>query len=53
MNTQYLQFMQTPAMMEALKNSSVSSEDAVIRSQEYAKMFSRNDEMKELFGAVP
>lgn len=52
MNTQYLQFMQTPAMMEALKNSSVSSEDAVIRSQEYAKMFSRNDEMKDLFGVA-
>ena len=39
-----------PAMMEALRNSSVSAEDANIRANEYAKMFSRNDEMKETFG---
>lgn len=50
MNTQYLQFMQTPEMMEALVNSSVSAEDANLRSREYAKMFSRNDEMKDIFG---
>ena len=37
-------------MMEALTNSSRSVEDANIRSREYAKMFSRNDELKELFG---
>ena len=42
--------MQTPAMMEALVNSSVSFEDANLRSREYAKMFSRNDEMKDIFG---
>ena len=39
MNTQYMQFMQTPQMMEALINSSVSVEDANLRSREYAKMF--------------
>lgn len=50
MNTQYLQYMQTPAMMEALRNSSVSADDAALRSREYAKMFSRNDEMKDIFG---
>lgn len=50
MNTQYLQYMQSPAMMEALVNSSVSVEDANLRSREYAKMFSRNDEMKDVFG---
>ena len=50
MNTQYLQFMQTPQMMEALVNSSVSAEDANLRSREYAKMFSRNDDMREMFG---
>ena len=51
MNTQYLNYMQTPAMMEALINSSVSAEDANLRSREYAKMFSRNDDMKEMAGA--
>lgn len=51
MNTQYLEYMQTPAMMEALVNSSVSAEDANLRSREYAKMFSRNDDMKEMAGA--
>lgn len=50
MNTQYLQFMQTPAMMEALVNSSVSYEDANLRSREYAKMFSRNDELMDVWG---
>lgn len=42
--------MQAPAMVEALKNSSVSIEDANIRAREYAKMFSRNEEMKDVFG---
>lgn len=42
--------MQAPAMMDALKNSSVSVEDANIRAREYAKMFSRNEDMKDLFG---
>ena len=42
--------MQQPAMMEALTNSFRSVEDANIRSREYAKMFSRNDELKEMFG---
>ena len=37
-------------MMEALTNSSRSAEDANIRSREYAKMFSRNDELRETFG---
>lgn len=50
MNTQYLQMMQTPAMMDCLVNSSVSVEDAKLRSREYAKMFSRNDELKDVFG---
>ena len=36
----YSQFMQTPEMMAALVNSSVSVEDARIRANEYAKMFS-------------
>ena len=46
----YSQFMQTPEMMAALVNSSVSVEDARIRANEYAKLFSRNDDMKDLFG---
>ena len=46
----YSQFMQTPEMMAALVNSSVSVEDARIRANEYAKLFSRNDEMKDVFG---
>jgi hypothetical protein len=50
MNTQYLKMMQTPAMMDALINSSVSVEDANLRSREYAKMFSRNEDMKDIFG---
>jgi len=37
-------------MMDALINSSVSVDDANLRSREYAKMFSRNDELKDLFG---
>jgi len=50
MNTQYLNAMQNPTMMEALVNSSVSREDANLRAREYAKMFSRNDEMRDVFG---
>ena len=50
MANNYSQFMQTPEMMAALVNSSVSVEDARIRANEYAKMFSRNDEMHDLFG---
>ena len=50
MNTQYLNAMQNPTMMEALINSSVSREDANLRAREYAKMFSRNDEMRDIFG---
>lgn len=50
MNNQYLRLMQEPAMMDALKNSSVSMEDAALRSREYAKMFSRNEELRSVFG---
>lgn len=50
MDTMYLNAMQNPAMMEALVNSSVSREDANLRAREYAKMFSRNDEMRDVFG---
>lgn len=46
----YMQLMQTPEMMEALRYSSVSNEDANLRSREYAKMFSRNDELRDVFG---
>ena len=50
MNNQYLRLMQNPAMMDALVHSSVSVEDANLRSREYAKMFSRNEELREMFG---
>lgn len=46
----YNNFMSTDAMQVALRNSSVSAEDARIRGNEYAKMFSRNDEMMDGFG---
>lgn len=46
----YSQLMSNAAMVEALKNSSVSAEDAMLRGNEYAKMFSRNEDMKNLFG---
>jgi len=49
-NKYYVSMMQQPAMMDALINSSVSVDDANLRSREYAKMFSRNDELKDLFG---
>lgn len=41
----YSQFMSTPDMEIALRNSSVSAEDARLRGIEYAKMFSRNEDM--------
>lgn len=41
----YSNFMSTPEMQVALKNSSVSPEDARLRGIEYAKMFSRNEDM--------
>lgn len=47
---QYSQFLSTPSMMEALVNSSVSVADAKNRANEYAKMFSRNDEMLDWAG---
>ena len=53
MNTQYLRLMQEPAMMDALINSSVSAEDANLRSREYAKMFSRNAELAEMVAGMP
>ena len=46
----YTQLMSDPNMMVALKNSSVSAEDAAIRGREYAKMFSRNEELLSGFG---
>lgn len=50
MNTSYLRLMQSPAMIDALVNSSVSHQDADCRSREYAKMFSRNQEISQMFG---
>lgn len=50
MNNIYKEFMSTPEMTSALVNSSVSAEDARIRANEYAKMFSRNDEIMDTFG---
>ena len=50
MTTSYLRQLHEPQMMNALINSSVSVEDARIRSNEYEKMFTRNEEMKDLFG---
>ena len=41
----YSQFMSTPEMQVALRNSSVSADDARLRGIEYAKMFSRNEDM--------
>lgn len=43
----YQEMLQTPQMREALLKSSVSLEDAQLRGAEYAKMFSRNADMKE------
>ena len=53
MNTKYLRLMQEPAMMDALVNSSVSAEDANLRSREYAKMFARNAELAEMVSGMP
>lgn len=54
MENQYLDFMQTPQMLEALRGGSVSMDDAIRRSEEYAKMFSRNDDMmNNIFGMGP
>lgn len=46
----YNELMNTPQMAAALRASSVSNEDANLRGREYAKMFSRNDEMREMLG---
>jgi len=46
----YSQLMSNPDMVVALRNSSVSAEDARLRGNEYAKMFSRNEEMLSGFG---
>jgi len=48
MDNIYSQFMSTPEMQVALRNSSVSVDDAVRRGTEYAKMFARTD---DIFGA--
>ena len=47
MESQYLNFMRTPEMMDALMGTSRSAEDANRRAVEYAKMFSRNADMQE------
>jgi hypothetical protein len=46
----YNDFMNTPQMFDALRASSVSTEDANLRGREYAKMFARNDEMRDMLG---
>lgn len=46
----YSNFFNAPHMMDALRTSSVSDEDAAIRAKEYSKLFSRNDEMLEWAG---
>lgn len=48
--TDFSYLMSNPDMQVALRNSSVSAEDAAIRGREYAKMFSRNAEMLETLG---
>ena len=37
------------AMVDALRGSSVSDTDAMLRAHEYSKMFSRNEEMNNMF----
>lgn len=49
----YNDFMSTPQMMSALRISSVSDDDARIRGNEYAKIFSRNDELMEAAQGMP
>lgn len=46
----YSQILGNSAMMDALRASSVSAEDARLRGNEYVKMFSRNEEMMDVFG---
>lgn len=46
----YSQLMGNSDMQVALRNSSVSAEDARLRGNEYAKMFSRNEELLDTFG---
>lgn len=46
----YSQLMSDRSMQTALLNSSVSAEDARLRGNEYAKMFSRNEELMDTFG---
>ena len=45
----YSNFMSTPEMQDALMKSSVSAEDARLRGIQYAKMFSRNEELLDMF----
>src|SRR5574344_1141690 len=49
----YNDFMSAPQMMSALRISSVSDDDARIRGNEYAKIFSRNDELMEAAQGMP
>ena len=51
MYTIYDEMMHAPKMMQALRCSSVSDADAGLRADNYAKLFSRNEEMKEAFMA--
>lgn len=46
----YSQLMSNPEMQVALRNSSVSAEDARLRGNQYAKMFARNEELMDGFG---
>lgn len=48
----YGELMQTNEMMSALRNSSVSADDARCRANEYAKMFSRVDELNSFAGSA-
>ena len=41
---------QNTAMQQALRGSSVSDTDAKMRANEYVKMFSRNEDMRDVFG---
>jgi len=50
MNEYSSKFLNNDAMMEALVETSVSAQDARNRANEYAKIFSRNEEMNDLFG---
>lgn len=42
-------FISDPNMMRAIRMTSVSDDDAMSRASEYSKMFSRNEEMRNLF----